>query len=92
MDEITYATDQNNVIIITNALKKLYASIERQKSKENVSETNIKELDFLRDQCRSNNIQLSFLSCQMFYQLVENGIIPPSYALTVFMSTLQNVR
>lgn len=51
MDEVTYATDQNNVIIITNALKKIYASIERQKLKENLNETNIKEVDFLRDHC-----------------------------------------
>lgn len=86
------ATDQNDVILITNGLKKIYSSIERQKIKENITETNIKEVDFLRDQCQSSHIQLSLLSCQTLYQLVENSILQPSYVLAMFMSSLKNNR
>ena len=92
MDEIKHLTDPENTLQIINALQKISKSIERQKSKTDFKESAVKEIDFLKEQCQSANVQLSLLSCQLFVHLVENGVLQPANILTMFISMLPNAR
>lgn len=90
MDELKHLTNPNSVLQLSNILRKISTSIERQKVAETTKESEIKEIDFLREQCLSTNPQLSLLSCQTLYRLVEDLILQPANVLTMFISMLSN--
>lgn len=90
MDELKQLTHPKSVLPLANVLQKISQSIKRQKVDENVKESAIKEIDFLKEQCLSENMRLSLLSCQSLYCLVEDGVLQPANVLTMFMSMLSN--
>lgn len=92
MDELKNLTDQRNVLQITNALQKICKSIHKQKFTDNVPEANIKEIEFLKEQCQSPNGPVSLLSCQSLVYLVQDGVLQPAKILTMFISMLSNAR
>lgn len=92
MDDIKNLSKTNSTLLLSNALLKLVQSIEIQVKKENIKETAIKEIDFLKEQCLSSNSKLCLLSCQTLFRLVENGILVPGNVLTIFMSLITNTR
>lgn len=90
MDELKHLTHPTSLLPLANALQKIVQSIKRQKLDEHVQENAIKEIEWLKDQCASDNMQLSLLSCQSLYCLVEDGVLQPANVLTMFMSLLSN--
>lgn len=90
MDDLKHLTHPKSLLPLANALQKISQSIKRQKLDENVKESAIKEIDFLKEQCLSENRRLSLLSCQSLYGLVENGVLQPANVLTMFISLLSN--
>lgn len=90
MDELKHLTHPKSLLPLANALQKVSQSIRRQKLDENVKENAIKEIDFLKEQCLSENKQLSLMSCQSLYSLVEDGVLQPASVLTMFISLLSN--
>lgn len=92
MDDIKSLSKTESTLLLSNALLKVLQSIETQVKKENVKETSVKEIDVLKEQCLSKNAKLSLLSCQMFFRLVENGVLQPGNVLTMFMSLISNTK
>lgn len=90
MDDLKYLRHPESLLPLVYALQKISQSIRRQKLDENVKESAIKEIGYLKEQCLSENTRLSLLSCQSFYGLVENGILQPANVLTMFISLLSN--
>lgn len=92
MDELKNLTDQTCTLQITNALQRLCKIIQKQKIDEKTSESSIKEIEFLKEQCESSNVQLSLLACQTFVHLVEDGVLQAARVLTIFISMLTTAR
>lgn len=92
MDEIKNIVNPNNVLQISKSLQKIAKTIEDGKKEQNNLDSSSAELDFLKQQCLSKNIQLSLLSCQTFYGLIENGVIEPASGLTTFITMLSSAR
>lgn len=90
MEELKHLTHPRSLLPLTNVLEKIVQSIKRQKLNDNVKEDAIKEIDFLKEQCLSENVRLSLLSCQSLYCLVESGVLQPANVLTMFISMLSN--
>lgn len=83
---------QRNVLQITNALQKICKTIHKQKFTDKVPEANIKEIDFLKEQCQSPNGPVNLLSCQSLVHLVQGGVLQPAKILSMFISMLSNAR
>lgn len=92
MEDLKQLVNENNVLRLSKALQKIAKAIEQQKKDSTKKESAIEELNFLKEQCISNNIQLSSLSCQTLYSLVESGVLQPANVLTVFMTLLSNAK
>lgn len=92
MDDLKQSVNHNNVLQLSKALQKVGNAIERQKKDRTKKESAIEELNFLKEQCLSNNVQLAALSCQTLYHLVESGILEPANALTMFITMLSNAK
>lgn len=92
MDEIKNSINPKNVLQISKALQKIGKVIERQKKEQGKVEVTSIELNFLKEQCLSNNIQLSLLSCQTLWSLIESGIIEPAPGLTMFIALMASSR
>lgn len=92
MDDIRNLTDPTNLLQISNGLQKIAKSMHKQKFDENVADNGIKEIDFLRELCQSDNIQLGLLSCQTLVHLAEDGVLQAAKVLTIFVSMLSGAR
>lgn len=92
MDELKHQVNQNNVLQISKALQKIAKTIEQQKKDSTKNESTIVELNFLKEQCLSKNVQLSVLSCQTLFALVENGVLESANVLTMFLTMLSSSR
>lgn len=92
MEDLKQLVNQNNVLQLSKALQKVAKAIEQQKKESTKKESAIDELNFLKEQCLSNNVHLSLLSCQTLYNLVESGVLDPANALTMFITMLSNAK
>lgn len=92
MEELKHLTKQRNGLQLSKALEKIAKGIAEQKKDTSKKELAIEELNFLKEQCLSNNVQLSLLSAQTLYGLVENGVLDPANVLTMFMAMLSNAK
>lgn len=92
MDELKNLTDPTSTLQITNGLQRLCKSIQKQKIEDKISENSIKEIEFLKEQCQSSNVQLSLLACQAFLHLVDDGVLQAARLLTTFVSMLTSAR
>lgn len=92
MDEIKNLLNSKNVLQLSKSLQKIATSIENQKKEQSKLDSTSAELNFLKEQCLSKNIQLSVLSCQTLYGLIENGVIEPASGLTTFITMLSSAR
>lgn len=92
MEDLKNWVDHNNVLQLSKALQKIEKAIEQQKKDSAKKESAIEELNFLKEQCLSNNVQLSLLSSQTLYGLVERGILEPANVLTMFITMLSNAK
>lgn len=92
MDEIKNLPNPNNVLQLSKSLQKIAKSIEERKKEQNKLDSTSAELNFLKQQCLSKNIQMSLLSCQTLYGLIENGVIEPANGLTTFITMLSSAR
>lgn len=89
MDEVKHLTNKNSVYQIAKALQKITQSIRAEKNVANTKESNIKEIDFLKEYCLPNeNVQLSLLAYQTFVRLVEDGTLDAAYVLSMFISMM----
>lgn len=93
MEDLKHLAGQtNNVLQLSKALQKVEKAIEQQKKNAAKKESAIEELNFLKEQCLSKNIQLSLLSSQSLYNLVESGVLQPASVLTMFITMLSNAK
>lgn len=92
MDEIKSSLNPKNVLQLSKSLQKIAKSIEERKREQNKLDSTSAELNFLKEQCLSKNIQLSLLSCQTLYDLIEKGVIEPSSGLMTFITMLSSAR
>lgn len=92
MEDLKHLTNQINVLKISKALQKIAKVIEEQKKDASKKEFAIEELNFLKEQCLSNNVQLSQLSTQTLYGLVQKGILEPANVLTMYITMLSNAK
>lgn len=92
MDDLKNLSGQTNVLQLSKALQKIAKAIELQKKDLTKKELTIEEINFLKEQCLSNNVQLSLLSSHTLYSLVENGILEPANVLTMFIAMLSNAK
>lgn len=92
MEDLKCLSDHNSVLQLSKALQKIEKAIELQKKDSSKKETEIEELNFLKELCLSNNVQLSLLSSQTLYGLVESGILDPANVLTMFITMLSNAK
>ncbi|XP_031635799.1 focadhesin [Contarinia nasturtii] len=92
MEDLKHSTNHNNVLQLSKALQKIAKAIEQQKKDPTKKESTIEELNFLKEQCISNNTQLSLLASQQLYGLVENGVLEPANVLTMFITMLSNAN
>lgn len=92
MEDLKHSTNQNNVLQLSKALQKIGKLIEQQKKDPAKKESAIEELNFLKEQCMSDSIQLSLLSSQTLYGLVENGVLEATNVLIMFITMLSNAK
>lgn len=92
MEDLKHLTSQINVLQTSKALQRIAKVIEEQKKDPSKKEFAIEELNFLKEQCLSNNVQLSQLSTQTLYGLVESGILEPANVLTMYITMLSNAK
>lgn len=92
MDDLKNLSGQTNVLQLSKALQKIAKTIEQQKKDSTKKELTIEELNFLKEQCLSNNVQLSLLSSQTLYGLVESGVLEPANVLTIYITMLPNAK
>lgn len=91
MDEFESITNDTSVVKIADCLDKIYKKIVDLYEKKLI-EHHIKEIDFLKNQCKSEIVPLSVMSCQTFVRLVENGILDANNIISTFVSLLGNSR
>ena len=91
MDEFKLITKTTSIVKISTCLDKLYKKIVENRENK-IPINNIKELEILTINCKSELIQLSLMCCQTFVTLVENGIIDENYVLTKLLVMLPNSR
>lgn len=92
MEDLKSLSDSGHVLQVSNALQKISKSIRRQKIDDKVAEHNIREIEFLKEQCQSPNVQLSLLACQTLTQLSEDAVLQSGRVLTMLISMLPNAR
>lgn len=92
MDEIKNSVNLKNVLQLSKSLQKIAKSIEDRKKEQTKLDSTSAELNFLKEQCLSENIQLSLLSCQTLYGLIKTGCIEPSSGLMTFITMLSSAR
>lgn len=90
MEDLKNLSDHTNVLQISKALQKIAKVIEEEKKDTSKKEFAIEELIFLKELCLSNNVQLSHLSSQTLYGLVETGVLEPANVMTMFITMLSN--
>lgn len=90
MEDLKHLTNKNDTLQLTKALQKIASTIEDQKKDKTKKESAIEELNYLKEQCQSNDIQLSLLSSQTLYGLVENEVLDAADVLTMFLAMLKN--
>ncbi|TMW54602.1 hypothetical protein DOY81_000396 [Sarcophaga bullata] len=89
MEEFKTITPTTSVVRLSACLEKIFKNIVECREKK-VVEHNIKEIEFLKSQCKAENIQLGLMSCQTFVRLVEHGALEPTNVLTMLISMLPN--
>lgn len=92
MEDLKQIANKSDVLQLSKALQKIATAIEEQKKDKTKKESAIQELVFLKEQCQSNNIQLSLLATQTLYGLVENGILDAADVLTMFLTMVTNAK
>lgn len=92
MEDLKYITSENNVLQLSKALQKIAKTIAQQKKDATKHDSTIVELNFLKQQCLSNNVHLSLLSSQTLYGLVETGTLKPVDVLTMYIVMLSNAK
>lgn len=91
MEEFKSITPTTSVVKISACLEKIYKKIAESREKK-VVEHNIKEIEFLKSQCKADNAQMGLMSCQTFVRLVEDGVLEASNVLPMLLSMLPNSR
>ncbi|XP_036330695.1 focadhesin isoform X1 [Rhagoletis pomonella] len=89
MDEFKNITPASSVVKISACLEKIFKKIAESREKK-IAEHNIREIEFLKTQCKSDIVQLSLLSSQTFVRLVEDGVLETTNVLTMLISMLPN--
>lgn len=91
MEEIKFLSIKSSYILNSLSLEKLCRTIRSQKQTQNMPDKNIKEIDFLRDQCMSDSIEMCLLAHQSFVRMVEDGTLELAGVLAMFVSMLPGV-
>lgn len=94
MDAFKAITPSTSVLKISSCLSAISKTIENQSRGEKPQkfENNSKEVEFLKNQCKSENVHVSLMSVQTFVFLVENETLELQQILTMFISMLPNSR
>ncbi|XP_005181860.1 focadhesin [Musca domestica] len=89
MEEFKSITPTTSVVKISACLEKIFRKIVESREKK-IAEHNIKEIEFLKSQCKAENVQLGLMSCQTFVRLVEDGVLEANNVLPMLLSMLPN--
>lgn len=94
MEELKYLSTKNNVPQMSVALQKIAREIRTEKASSSASSnvSNLKGVDFLKEKCFDDSIQLSQLAFQTFVRLVEDGTLDAAVVLSMFVSMLPGAR
>lgn len=98
MEDFEYKLQQNNPVIIVQAITKLLPIIKEKKLSEqygknkNTNENDIKELQLLKSKCGDGNPMISTTASQGIIQLVEEGVLPVSTTLSDLILNLSTAR
>ena len=91
MEEFKALTPTSSVVKLSACLEKIYKKIYDSCEKK-IPEHSIKEIEFLKSQCRAENVQLSVMACQTFVRLVEDDILESGSVLPMLLSMLPNSK
>lgn len=91
MNEFEGITNNTSVVKIADCLDKVYKKIVDLHEKKLIKH-HVKEIDLLKNQCKSEIVPLSVMSCQTFVRLVKNGILDSNNIIATFVSLLTNAR
>lgn len=93
MDDFKYLSTKNNVPQLAQALQKIARDIRAEKANSPTGNAStIKQVDFLKEKCYDENIQVSLLAFQTFVRLVEDGTLDAAFVLSMFISMLPGAR
>lgn len=70
MEDFASIKPSSSVVKLASCLEKIYTKIVESRDKQ-VPEHQIKEIEFLKSQCKHEHMQLSLMSCQTLVRLVD---------------------
>ncbi|SPP74769.1 focadhesin [Drosophila guanche] len=89
MEEFSSIKPSSSVVKLAACLEKVYNKIVESREKQ-VAEHQIKEIDFLKTQCKHEHMQLSLMSCQTLVRLVDEGVLDANGVQNTLLSMLGN--
>ncbi|EDW85623.1 uncharacterized protein Dwil_GK23059 [Drosophila willistoni] len=89
MEDFESIKPSSSVVKLATCLEKIYSKIVESREKQ-VPEHQIKEIEFLKQQCKHEHMQLSLMSCQTLVRLVEEGVLEATNMQNTLLSLLAN--
>ncbi|XP_016947118.1 focadhesin [Drosophila biarmipes] len=89
MDDFASIKPNSSVVKLASCLEKIYAKVVDSREKQ-VPEHQIKEIEFLKTQCKHDHMQLSLMSCQTLVRLVDEGVLEANGVQNSLLSMLAN--
>ncbi|XP_017040742.1 focadhesin [Drosophila ficusphila] len=89
MDDFASIKPHSSVVKLASCLEKIYAKVVESREKQ-VPEHQIKEIEFLKSQCKHDHMQLSLMSCQTLVRLVDEGVLEANGVQNSLLSMLAN--
>ncbi|XP_030374124.1 focadhesin [Scaptodrosophila lebanonensis] len=87
MEEFNSVKANTSVVKLAACLEKIYNKIVEAKEKQ-LAEHQIKEIEFLKTQCKNEHMQLSLMSCQTLVRLVDEGVLDANSVQNTLLSLL----
>lgn len=89
MEDFNSIKPNTSVVKLAACLEKIYNKIVQSKEKQ-LPEHQIKEIEFLKTQCKHEHMQLSLMSCQTLVRLVDEAVLDANSVQNTLLSMLPN--
>jgi len=89
MEDFASIKPNSSVVKLASCLEKICAKVLDSREKQ-VPEHQIKEIEFLKTQCKHDHMQLSLMSCQTLVRLVDEGVLEANGVQNSLLSMLAN--